>query len=126
MITQSPSRVPMRKITALLLVLGLAPSAWTQTAIRIDPAPQTRWSFFTRPYQVRSVPPPNVGNTSRLDSLLRAGNLYLSAQDVIALVLENNIDIEVQRYGPLLAREVLRRAEGGGLLRSVGAAVQPG
>ena len=33
-----------------------------------------------------------------------------------ALALENNIDIEVQRYAPLLAREVLHRAEGGGAL----------
>ncbi|MES1260941.1 MAG: TolC family protein, partial [Acidobacteriota bacterium] len=57
---------------------------------------------------------------------LKAGNLYLSAQDVVAMVLENNLDIEVQRYGPLLAREVLRRAEGGGLLRSVGQGVASG
>ena len=70
--------------------------------------------------------PINLGNSSRLDSLIRAGNLYLSAQDVIALALENNIDIEVQRYGPLLAREVLRRAEGGGLLRNVGQGVVAG
>ena len=45
---------------------------------------------------------------------------------MIALALENNIDIEVQRYGPLLAREVLRRAEGGGLLRNVGQGVVAG
>jgi outer membrane protein TolC len=32
----------------------------------------------------------------------------------------------VQRYGPLLAKEVLRRAQGGGALRSVGAAVAAG
>ena len=57
---------------------------------------------------------------------MRAGNIYLSAQDVVALALENNIDIEVQRYGPLLAKEVLRRAEGGGALRSVGLGVAQG
>jgi outer membrane protein TolC len=61
-----------------------------------------------------------------MDSLLRAGNLYLTAQDVVALAIENNIDVEVQRYGPLLAQEVLHRAEGGGALRSVGAAVAAG
>ena len=116
----------MRKLTTLFLVCCLTLPLQAQTSIRIDPAPETRWSRFTRPYEPRSVPPVNLGNSSRIDALLRAGNLYLSAQDVIALVLENNIDIEVQRYGPLLAREVLRRAEGGGLLRSVGAAVAPG
>ena len=57
---------------------------------------------------------------------MHAGNLYLSAQDAIALAVENNLDIEVQRYGPLLAQEVLRRARAGGALRSVGVGVTPG
>ena len=52
--------------------------------------------------------------------------MYLTAQDVVALAIENNIDVEVQRYGPLLAQEVLRRAEGGGALRSVGLGVAQG
>ncbi len=57
---------------------------------------------------------------------MRAGNLYLSAQDAVALAVENNLDIEVQRYGPLLAQEVLRRARAGGALRSVGVGVAAG
>jgi outer membrane protein len=57
---------------------------------------------------------------------VRAGNLYLTSQDVIALALENNLDIEIQRYGPLLAREVTRRAKGGGILRNVGVGVAAG
>jgi outer membrane protein TolC len=61
-----------------------------------------------------------------LESLVRAGNLYLSAQDAVALILENNVDLAIQRYGPYLAREVLRRAEGGGFLRSVGVPINPG
>jgi outer membrane protein TolC len=106
------------------VVLGLlAGSAYGQTSVRIDPA---RGTWLTRPYRARPVPPISLANTPRIDALIRAGNLYLSSADVVALVLENNIDIEVQRYGPLLAREVLRRAEGGGLLRSVGQGVAPG
>ena len=31
--------------------------------------------------------------------LIRAGNLYLSLSDAIAMALENNIDVEVSRYG---------------------------
>jgi outer membrane protein len=118
---------------ALLLVFTLAslqaqtPAVQTspQTAVRIDPA-TGKLGWLTRPYQARYVPPINLNNSSRFDSLIRAGNLYLSAQDVIALALENNIDIEVQRYGPLLAREVLLRADAGSLLRNVGQAVAPG
>ena len=118
---------------ALLLVVTLAslqaqtPAVQTspQTAVRIDAA-TGKLGWLTRPYQARYVPPINLNNSSRFDSLIRAGNLYLSAHDVIALALENNIDIEVQRYGPLLAREVLRRAEGGSLLRNVGQGVAAG
>ena len=57
---------------------------------------------------------------------MRAGNLYLTAPDVVALAIENNLDVEVQRYGPLLAKEVLLRAQSGGVLRSVGLGVAAG
>jgi len=111
---------------ATLLAAGLATgSASAQTSVRIDPA-TGKLGWLTRPYQARYIPPINLANSSRFDSLIRAGNLYISAQDVIALALENNIDIEVQRYGPLLQRELLRRAEGGGLLRNVGQNVAAG
>src|SRR5580658_10848421 len=56
----------------------------------------------------------------------RAGHLYLSAHDVVALAIENNIDVEIQRYGPLLAQQVLLRAQAGGALRDVGLAVASG
>ena len=62
----------------------------------------------------------------RFASLIRAGNLYLSAHDVVALAIENNIDVEIQRYGPLLAQQILLRAQAGGALRSVGLGVASG
>ncbi len=111
----------------LLLAFGLAAGlANAQTSsVRIDPV-KGPLSWLTHPYRARYIPPVNLANSSRFDSLIQAGNLYLSAQDAIALALENNIDIEVQRYGPLLAREVLRRAESGNLLRNVGQGVAAG
>jgi outer membrane protein TolC len=81
---------------------------------------------LTHPYQAGSVPAIRLENSSRLASLVRAGNLYLSAQDVVALAIENNIDVEIQRYGPLLAKEVLLRAQSGGALRSVGLGLAAG
>jgi outer membrane protein len=80
-----------------------------------------------RPFHLerRVVSPATLGNTPRLDSLIRAGNLYLSAQDVIALALENNVDIAIQRYGPYLAREVVRRTQGGGFLRDISQPISP-
>jgi outer membrane protein len=90
-------------------------SAWAQSEIRIEkPNGIAGLRWFTRPYQARTVPAVKLENSPRLDSLIRAGNLYLTAADVVALAIENNLDIEVQRYGPLLASEVLKRAQGGG------------
>jgi outer membrane protein TolC len=92
-----------------------------QNAISIAPAKgPLRW------YRQRSVGPINLTNSSRLNSLIHGGNLYLSAPDVIALTLENNLDIEIQRYTPILQKEVTRRAQGGGALRTVGVGVSAG
>jgi outer membrane protein TolC len=73
-----------------------------------------------RPFHIqqRIVSESRLSDTPRLESLVQGGNLYLTVQDVIALVLENNLDIEIQRYGPYIAREVQRRAEAGGYLRN--------
>ena len=82
--------------------------------------------WLTRPYRQRTVPAIDLNNSPRLETLVRGGNLYLTAPDVVALAIENNLDVEVQRYGPLLAQEVLRRAQAGGALRSVGLGVAAG
>src|SRR5476649_2619712 len=85
-----------------------------------NPEPPRVVGRFLKPFHLekRIVAPARLTNSPRLESLVRSGNLYLSAQDVIALALENNLDIAVQRYSPFLAREVLRRAQGGGQLRA--------
>ena len=62
--------------------------------------PKGRLGWLTRPYESRIVPPVNMANTPRLESLVQAGNVYLSAQDVVDLVIENNIDLEIQRTAP--------------------------
>ncbi|MGA2214843.1 MAG: TolC family protein [Bryobacteraceae bacterium] len=105
--------------------LFFAAGAAAQSEISVQPA-TGGLGWLTHPYQPRNIPPIRLANSPRLDSLIRAGSLYLTAPDVVALAIENNIDVEVQRYGPLLAKEVLRRAQGGGALRSVGAAVAAG
>jgi outer membrane protein len=69
-------------------------------------------------YERPVVSPVNQGNTSRLEALLRGGNLYLSLQDAIALALENNINVEVQRYNTLITDANILRAKAGSSLRS--------
>jgi outer membrane protein TolC len=106
--------------------LVLASTVCAQSELTVLPAPHNEFSWITRPYQARSVPAVRLTNSPRLDALIRAGNLYLTAEDVVALAIENNVDVEVQRYAPLLAAEVLRRARAGGALRSVGVGVAAG
>ncbi|MGA2184829.1 MAG: TolC family protein [Bryobacteraceae bacterium] len=109
----------------ILTPLAAAQSPPPDSVVRIEPA-QGGWGWLTHSYQRRTVPPIRLANSSRLASLVRAGNLYLSAQDVVALAIENNIDVEVQRYAPLLGREVLKRAQAGGALRNVGLGIAQG
>lgn len=97
----------------------------SQNEIRVEP-PQGGLGWLTRPYRVPKIPDININNSDRLEKLVRSGNLYLSAQDVIALALENNLDLDIQRYGPLMTREVTLRTQGGGAIRSVGVGVIQG
>lgn len=112
----------------LLLALSLCLAALAQQVdVAIAPAkPVPVVGLLTRPYQARLISPVRLANTPRLESLVRGGNLYLTVEDAVALALENNVDIAIQRYGPYLSREVLRRAEGGGLLRGVNSPILPG
>src|SRR5258708_28334840 len=64
-----------------------------------------------RPYRAPEIPEIRVSNSGRLRDLIRAGTLYLTAQDAIALALENNIDMEVARYNPILSVCQRRRAQ---------------
>ena len=64
-------------------------------------------------------PPLSFQNSPRTQELIRAGNLYLSLQDALALAIENNLDIELQRYAPLLGDAELLRAQGGGVVRGL-------
>ncbi len=58
-------------------------------------------------------------NSPRVRDLIRAGNLYLSLQDALALAIENNLDIELQRYNLRILQTELTRTRGGGTVRGV-------
>jgi outer membrane protein len=77
-----------------------------------------------RSYAPQNVPPIRMTNSERLHTLIRAGNLYLSLQDALALAIENNLNLEINRYGPLLADSSLERARAGGPIRGVPSASQ--
>ena len=74
---------------------------------------------FFGPYRRPSVPQLFPGDQTRLTRLIRDGKLYLSLADALALALENNLDVETERYDITLARTDLLRAQGGGTLRGL-------
>jgi len=89
-------------------------------AVRIGSSPAG--NFLRRlsiPYTPRSVNPVDFRNSGRLQSLIRAGQLYFTVEDAIALALENNLDIQLQRDNPQIARNDIQRTKGGGIPRGV-------
>ena len=108
-----------RKLTAVGLCGILAgPLGWAQQQASIAPEAPAH-NIFIRPYSAPTIPPVRSGNSMRMQELIRAGKLYLTAQDAIALALENNLDIETDRYNPLLEASSLKRTEAGGPLPGV-------
>jgi len=116
----------------LCAVLVASPAAFGQQSPGVESrgplgTDRPHWySGIAQPYQSRTVPPVNVSNSSRIDALLRAGNLYLSLSDAIALALENNLDVEIERYEFSLAEADLLRAKAGGAIQGIPTNVLPG
>src|ERR1039458_10021007 len=59
---------------------------------------QSQFPKFWSVWGVRSVAPPNFTNSPLIDRVIRDGKMYLSLDDAVALALENNLDIAIQRY----------------------------
>jgi outer membrane protein TolC len=145
----STPRVVLSRLTALLCVLALfstsvlaqAPAQGTAgqpaqaeatvqapSAAKTSPnagavfadysKPVSAWTIIG-PYKGRTVAPPNLTNTSRIDSLMRNGTIYLSLSDAIALALENNLDIAIARYNLNIADTDILRTRAGGVVAGV-------
>ena len=77
---------------------------------------------FLEPFSVytpTNVPLPRLGNTPRLDQLLRDGKLYLSLSDAVTLALENNYDIAIARINLDIADTDILRTHAGAIFRGV-------
>ena len=112
---QADCQSALRLVVAMLLCASLA---WAQQDSSIAPvAPHA--PAILRPYLAPEVPPVRLANSPRLSETVRAGTIYLTLQDAIALALENNIDLEVARYNPLIAEWNLTRSKAGGALPGV-------
>jgi outer membrane protein TolC len=110
------SKIGRPTILAVAAILLCGPAWAQQSSVALIPpnAPA-----ILRPYLAPQVSPVRLANSPRLSELVRAGTLYLTVQDAIALALENNIDIEVARYNPLISAWNVTRSEAGGALPGV-------
>jgi len=112
-----------RSVVAILL--GSAAGFAQTPEITTGPRPGIV-GWFSGNYVARPVPRVSFEDSPRIDKLMRAGNIYLSLKDAIALALENNLDIEYARFNPKLADANAQRVSAGALLRSVSSSISSG
>jgi outer membrane protein len=71
------------------------------------------------PYTPMNYPAPSLGNTPKMEQLLRDGKIYLSLPDAVMLAIENNYDIAIARINLDIADTDILRAKAGSFLRGV-------
>jgi outer membrane protein len=110
---------PLSVLSVLSLLVTQCTAQQGSQGVQPQTVEQPHGPLLVRSYLPTSTPPVELGNSDHLHSLIRAGRLYLTVQDAIAVAIENNLDLEVDRYGPLSAEWAYQRAQGGGPLRGV-------
>ena len=81
--------------------------------------PRSAFPHLLQPYTPQELPQPKLSNSSRIDSLMRDGKIYLSIDDAVALALENNLDLDIARYNLNIAEADLLRAKSGASILGV-------
>ena len=125
-----------KSIVAVILCGVMALPGFAQTPAQTPAQAQTPeirggsntgfFSSLTRDYRPTPVAAISFEDSPRIERLMRAGRIYLSLRDAIALALENNLDIEVARLNPKLQQANLQRASAGQLLRNVSNSISQG
>jgi outer membrane protein len=139
----SALKCAFRRTLAVVLAGTLTAMSWAQTAspasapVPDGPRPQPLVEMnYTKPashfpnpigpYRPHSVAAPNLSNTPRIEQLMQNGKLMLSMNDAVALAMENNLDIAIQRYNLNIADTDLLRAQAGGSTLGVNSGIVSG
>jgi outer membrane protein len=115
-----------KSAVATLLAGVLAVPAFCQTPEITRTTDQGWLSWLTRDYIPFTAPKVSFEDSPRLTKLMRAGIIYLSLRDAVALALENNLDIESARYNNRLNEANLLRSSAGTILRNVSTNITSG
>ena len=108
----------MKRTWVVLLIAGLV----LQPLLLVAEDYTKGYSSFPNllsPYRPMGIPASVLGNSVRVDKLLREGKLILSLSDAISLALENNLDVSIQRYNPKIADLDILRTKAGASPRGV-------
>jgi outer membrane protein TolC len=97
-----------------------------QELIRYAPDNSGFLGGFLKIYRERSVPRLLLENSRRIENLIQDGKLNLTLADALALALENNLDIAVQRYIPEFSQTDLLRSKAGQSPRGFSGGSTPG
>src|SRR3989442_12139182 len=124
--------VTMKFVCVLMATLLSATAVQAQQAIAPNPSILPNYimgpSWFPtilKPYQQELIKPLVMENSPRLHDLIRNGKLRLSMADTLALAIENNLDIAVQRFLHPIAEADVLRASSGQAARGIAGALVP-
>jgi len=139
----SALRCAFRRTLAVVLAGALTAMSWAQTAtqpaqtVPEGPKPQgfvatdyskpnSHFPNPIAPYRPHTVPPPDLNNTPRIEQLMQNGKLMLSMNDAVALAMENNLDIAIQRYNLNIADTDILRTKAGASTLGVNSGIVAG
>ena len=112
-------------VVVSLLASGVGLRAQTrETQPDFSQAPSS-FPNVINPYKPNPIPPLELENSPRLKDLLRNGKVELSLSQALALALENNLDIAVQRFVRPIAEADMLRTSSGQAARGIPGALLP-
>src|ERR1017187_9013632 len=105
-----------KSILSVILCFTMAVPIFGQTP---EVAGSPNRGFFyglTKNYQPTTAAGINFEDSQRIERLIRAGHIYLSLRDAIALALEKTLNFKPPRLPPKPQQPTLRRPSAGALL----------
>ena len=121
----------VRGLVVALLLSCLAPTrlpaqAPQGNAFVKDYSKGPQWfGHFTAPYRQQPIPSLSLENSPRIRDLIHDGKLEISMADALALAIENNLDVAVERQVVPMSQTDVLRASAGSAARGFSGATIP-
>ncbi len=105
------------------LVTTQASLGQTSQPQKSDYSTNPRWfPNILSPYKPQRTQPPDLTNSKSLSEMIRDGKIELSLERLAAMVIENNLNLAVDRYNNYFAQADLLRTKSGQAARGVDSA----